>query len=111
MTTLSPEITMQFLYALRAQGVTDKRVLQAMERINRSTFVHYQNERAFDDVPLPINCGQTISQPSVVGLMTQALKVQPRDKVLEVGTGSDIRQRSSHSSPAASIRSNAFRDW
>jgi len=88
MTTLSPEITMQFLYALRAQGVTDKRVLQAMERINRSTFVHYQNERAFDDVPLPINCGQTISQPSVVGLMTQALKVQHRDKVLEVGTGS-----------------------
>jgi protein-L-isoaspartate(D-aspartate) O-methyltransferase len=43
---------------------------------------------AYQDTPLPIPCGQTISQPSVVGLMTQALKVTPRDKVLEVGTGS-----------------------
>src|SRR5690606_18313084 len=41
-----------------------------------------------EDMPLPIACGQTISQPSVVGLMTQALDVQPRDKVLEIGTGS-----------------------
>ncbi len=46
------------------------------------------SERAYEDMPLPISCGQTISQPSVVGLMTQALDVQPRDKVLEVGTGS-----------------------
>jgi protein-L-isoaspartate(D-aspartate) O-methyltransferase len=45
-------------------------------------------ERAYEDMPLPIACGQTISQPSVVGLMTQALSVQPRDTVLEVGTGS-----------------------
>jgi protein-L-isoaspartate(D-aspartate) O-methyltransferase len=48
----------------------------------------YFSNRAYEDMPLPIACGQTISQPSVVGLMTQALNVQPRDKVLEVGTGS-----------------------
>ena len=48
---------------------------------------HFE-DRAYEDTPLPIPCGQTISQPSVVGLMTQALEVGPRDKVLEVGTGS-----------------------
>mmetsp|Transcript_23674 Transcript_23674/g.42182 ORF Transcript_23674/g.42182 Transcript_23674/m.42182 type:complete len:216 (-) Transcript_23674:1893-2540(-) len=80
---------MQFLYALRSKGVTDKRVLQAMEEIDRGPFIRgLFAERAYEDMPLPIACGQTISQPSVVGLMTQALNVSPRDKVLEVGTGS-----------------------
>ncbi len=80
---------MQFLFALRSKGVTDARVLSAMEKIDRGDFVKgLFEERAYEDTPLPIACGQTISQPSVVGLMTQALKVQPRDKVLEVGTGS-----------------------
>ncbi|MEL6467177.1 MAG: protein-L-isoaspartate(D-aspartate) O-methyltransferase [Pseudomonadota bacterium] len=80
---------MQFLYALRSKGVTDKRVLQAMEEIDRGPFVRgLFAERAYEDMPLPIACGQTISQPSVVGLMTQALQVTPRDKVLEIGTGS-----------------------
>ncbi|HVG47368.1 MAG TPA: protein-L-isoaspartate(D-aspartate) O-methyltransferase [Rubellimicrobium sp.] len=85
----SAEHTMQVLYALRSAGVTDPRVLSAMERIDRGLFVrgHFAS-RAHEDVPLPIPCGQTISQPSVVGLMTQALEVQPRDKVLEIGTGS-----------------------
>ncbi|SMX36153.1 protein-L-isoaspartate(D-aspartate) O-methyltransferase [Maliponia aquimaris] len=83
------EAKMQFVYALRSKGVTDKTVLGAMERIDRGLFIQgYFAERAYDDMPLPIACGQTISQPSVVGLMTQALKVGPRDKVLEVGTGS-----------------------
>jgi protein-L-isoaspartate(D-aspartate) O-methyltransferase len=83
------ERKMQFLFALRSRGVTDTRVLTAMERIDRGPFVRgYFNDRAYEDMPLPIACGQTISQPSVVGLMTQALKVTPRDKVLEVGTGS-----------------------
>ena len=83
------EARMQFLYALRSNGVTDARVLQAMERIDRGAFVRGTfAARAYEDVPLPIACGQTISQPSVVGLMTQALDVQPRDKVLEIGTGS-----------------------
>ena len=80
---------MQFLYALRSRGVTDKAVLQAMEEIDRGPFVRgLFADRAYEDMPLPIPCGQTISQHSVVGLMTQALQVTPRDKVLEVGTGS-----------------------
>lgn len=85
----SAERKMQFLFALRSKGVTDARVLTAMERIDRAPFIRgYFADRAYDDMPLPIACGQTISQPSVVGLMSQALKVQPRDTVLEVGTGS-----------------------
>ncbi|WP_297772082.1 protein-L-isoaspartate(D-aspartate) O-methyltransferase [uncultured Roseovarius sp.] len=83
------ERKMQFLFALRSRGVTDKAVLTAMEKIDRGPFIRgYFSERAYEDMPLPIACGQTISQPSVVGLMTQALKVSNRDKVLEVGTGS-----------------------
>ncbi|WP_299782961.1 protein-L-isoaspartate(D-aspartate) O-methyltransferase [uncultured Roseobacter sp.] len=83
------ERKMQFLYALRSKGVTDKRVLSAMEAIDRGPFIRgIFSGRAYEDMPLPIACGQTISQPSVVGLMTQALHVSPRDKVLEVGTGS-----------------------
>ena len=83
------ERKMQFLFALRSKGVTDARVLTAMERIDRGPFIRgYFAERAYEDMPLPIACGQTISQPSVVGLMTQALKVTSRDTVLEVGTGS-----------------------
>jgi protein-L-isoaspartate(D-aspartate) O-methyltransferase len=80
---------MQFLYTLRSHGVTDARVLTAMEQVDRGLFVQgLFAERAYEDRPLPIDCGQTISQPTIVGLMTQALDVQPRDKVLEIGTGS-----------------------
>lgn len=80
---------MQFLFALRSKGVTDTRVLTAMEKVDRAAFIRgLFSERAYEDMPLPIPCGQTISQPSVVGLMTQALKIGPRDTVLEVGTGS-----------------------
>ncbi|WP_417727629.1 protein-L-isoaspartate(D-aspartate) O-methyltransferase [Roseovarius sp.] len=83
------ERKMQFLFALRSKGVTDTRVLTAMEQVDRGPFIRgYFAERAYEDMPLPIACGQTISQPSVVGLMTQALRVSNRDKVLEVGTGS-----------------------
>ena len=87
--THSPEDQMRLIFALRSHGVTDPRVLSAMEKVDRALFLRgIFAERAYDDVPLPIACGQTISQPSVVGQMTQALDVQPRDKVLEVGTGS-----------------------
>ena len=83
------ERKMQFLYALRSKGVTDSRVLTAMEKIDRGPFIRgLFAERAYEDMPLPIACGQTISQPSIVGLMTQALQVSARDTVLEVGTGS-----------------------
>ncbi|WP_378946167.1 protein-L-isoaspartate(D-aspartate) O-methyltransferase [Paracoccus sp. R86501] len=83
------ERKMRFLFQLRSRGVTDPRVLEAMEGIDRGLFVRGQfADRAYEDTPLPIPCGQTISQPSVVGLMTQALAIGPRDTVLEVGTGS-----------------------
>ncbi|MEM1129583.1 MAG: protein-L-isoaspartate(D-aspartate) O-methyltransferase [Pseudomonadota bacterium] len=83
------ERKMQFVFTLRSRGVTDQRVLQAMEKIDRGLFIRGTfAERAYEDTPLPIECGQTISQPSMVGIMTQALKVGPRDTVLEVGTGS-----------------------
>ena len=80
---------MQFLFTLRSKGITDQRVLAAMEKIDRGDYVRgLFAERAYEDMPLPIACGQTISQPSIVGLMTQALSVNSRDMVLEVGTGS-----------------------
>lgn len=83
------EAKMQFVFALRSRGVTDKRVLSAMEAVDRGEFVTGIFEaRAYEDMPLPIASGQTISQPSVVGLMTQALEVTAKSKVLEVGTGS-----------------------
>ncbi|AHD01284.1 protein-L-isoaspartate(D-aspartate) O-methyltransferase [Leisingera methylohalidivorans] len=84
-----PETKMQFLYSVRSRGVTDQKVLEAIEAIDRGMFVRgIFTDRAYEDVPLPIACGQTISQPSVVGMMTQALEISPRDTVLEVGTGS-----------------------
>ena len=80
---------MQFLFSLRSKGITDQRVFTAMEKIDRGDYVRgLFAERAYEDMPLPIACGQTISQPSIVGLMTQALSVNSRDMVLEVGTGS-----------------------
>lgn len=89
MTDSVAERKMQFMYALRSKGITDTRVMTAMEKVDRGLFVKgLFSDRAYEDTPLPIACGQTISQPSVVGLMTQALNVSPRDKVLEVGTGS-----------------------
>ncbi|MFO8128098.1 protein-L-isoaspartate(D-aspartate) O-methyltransferase [Yoonia sp.] len=87
--TFDAATKMQFLYALRSKGVTDARVLTAMEQVDRADYIKGTfADRAYDDMPLPIACGQTISQPSVVGLMTQALQINPRDKVLEIGTGS-----------------------
>lgn len=80
---------MQVLLAARSAGVKNKAVLSALERVDRAAFVSdLFQDRAFDDTPLPISCGQTISQPSIVGLMTEALDVGPRHKVLEIGTGS-----------------------
>jgi protein-L-isoaspartate(D-aspartate) O-methyltransferase len=83
------ERQMQFVYTLRSHGVTNPDVLKAMEATPRAEFLEgIFRERAFEDTPLPIACGQTISQPTVVGLMTQALEVSKRCKVLEIGTGS-----------------------
>ena len=74
---------------IEARGVTDALVLEAMRTVPRHLFVleRYQG-RAYDDTPLPISEGQTISQPYIVALMSQLLKVKPGEKILEVGTGS-----------------------
>lgn len=83
------EQQMQFVFTLRSRGVTNADVLKAMEATSRERFLEgIFAERAYEDTPLPIACGQTISQPTVVGLMTQALAPTRRCKVLEVGTGS-----------------------
>ena len=79
----------RLILSLRQQGVTDPRVLAAMESVDRAVFVHERFlDQAWEDQALPIDCAQTISQPYVVGLMTQALQVGPRHRVLEIGTGS-----------------------
>ena len=79
---------MRLLVALRSAGVTDARVLTAFEGVDRAAFVGPAfRDRAYEDVPLPIGGGQTISQPSVVGVMAQAARIGARDVVLEVGTG------------------------
>ena len=79
----------RLVLSLRSQGVTDPKVLRALEATPRQLFTpDLFQERAFEDSALPIACGQTISQPFIVGLMTQALKIEPRSRVLEIGTGS-----------------------
>jgi protein-L-isoaspartate(D-aspartate) O-methyltransferase len=77
------------LMALRAQGVRDTRVLEAIETIPRELFVEESfADQAYADQALPISCGQTISQPFVVAFMTDRLEVSDRHTVLEIGTGS-----------------------
>ncbi|HEY1427769.1 MAG TPA: protein-L-isoaspartate(D-aspartate) O-methyltransferase [Caulobacteraceae bacterium] len=79
----------RLVLALRSQGVTDPAVLAAIERTPRDLFTpELFRERSWEDSALPIACGQTISQPFIVGLMTQALTLEPRARVLEIGTGS-----------------------
>ena len=74
---------------IAARDVREKRVLDAMRRVQRHRFVPPALiERAYDDTPLPIGYDQTISQPYVVAYMTEALGVERRHKVLEIGTGS-----------------------
>jgi protein-L-isoaspartate(D-aspartate) O-methyltransferase len=74
---------------LRRRGIADARVLEAMARVPRHEFVDERyRDQAYDDSPLPIGEGQTISQPYIVALMLDALAITPADKVLEVGAGS-----------------------
>ena len=74
---------------LRQQGITDQAVLAAIERVPRDVFIPESfHDQAYENTALPIGQGQTISQPAVVGYMTQALELAPRMKVLEIGTGS-----------------------
>lgn len=74
---------------IKGRGIKDKRVLDAMSKIERHLFVDQGlMNRAYEDNPLPIDEGQTISQPYVVALMTELLKLKATDRVLEIGTGS-----------------------
>ena len=78
-----------FVMALRQRGIQDLAVLRAMELVPRALFVDPSFRRfAYNDVALPIACGQTMSQPSVVARMTEALDVLAQHQVLEIGTGS-----------------------
>ncbi|MFZ9485884.1 MAG: protein-L-isoaspartate(D-aspartate) O-methyltransferase [Alphaproteobacteria bacterium] len=85
----TPNHKIRLVMELRRSGVTDTRVLSAIERTPREAFCPPQFlDRAYEDTALPIAHGQTLSAPTVVGLMTQAIEVGARHKVLEVGTGS-----------------------
>jgi len=74
---------------LRARGIRDERLLNAMSEVPRHEFVEPQyRSQAYEDHPLPIGAGQTVSQPYIVGLMLELLRLEPSSKVLEIGTGS-----------------------
>lgn len=74
---------------IRARGITDERVLAAMRKVPRHLFIPEDRRAyAYEDHPVPVGLGQTISQPFIVAYMTDALKLAPTDKVLEIGTGS-----------------------
>lgn len=73
---------------IQRRGVTDRRVLEAMKKVPRKMFVPEEGRlRAYRDGPLPIGCGQTISQPYIVAYMTEQLSIKSGDRVLEIGTG------------------------
>jgi protein-L-isoaspartate(D-aspartate) O-methyltransferase len=74
---------------IAARGIRDPRVIEALRKVPRHRFVPAQEQRrAYADGPLPIGQGQTISQPYIVALMTELVRPQPGDRVLEIGTGS-----------------------
>ncbi|MBN8937177.1 MAG: protein-L-isoaspartate(D-aspartate) O-methyltransferase [Rhizobiales bacterium] len=80
---------MEFMLALRQRGISDKAVLRAMDEVPREHFVEPRfADSAYADRAMPIECGQTISQPYVVAYMTEQLSVKPHHRVLEIGTGS-----------------------
>jgi protein-L-isoaspartate(D-aspartate) O-methyltransferase len=83
------EIRMGFLLDLRRRGIVDQRVLRAMDQVPRENFVAPDHaDAAYADQALPIDCGQTISQPYVVAYMSEQLAIAPNHRVLEIGTGS-----------------------
>ena len=92
---------MGFQLALRRRGISDQAVLRAMDEVPREYFVAPEfTDSAYADQALPIACGQTISQPYVVGYMTERLEVAPEHRVLEIGAGSAIRPPCCRGSPA-----------
>ena len=80
---------MEFLLGLRRRGIMEPAVLRAMDEVPREYFVLAEfSDAAYFDQALPIECGQTISQPYVVAFMTEQLEIEPTHRVLEIGTGS-----------------------
>ena len=80
---------LQFIFNLRTANVTDEKLLSAMEKIPRNHFIKNTFKKfALEDIALPIDCGQTTTQPSTIGIMIQALHITSRCKILEIGTGS-----------------------
>lgn len=90
---LNPKIASERLIKiLRGKGIADERVLDAFRKVPRHLFVDgAMYSQAYDDNALPIGCGQTISQPYVVALMTQLLQLKKDEKILEIGTGSGFQ--------------------
>ena len=85
----SENLKMELVLSLRRAGVTEPVVVATMERVPRDLFVpEVFRSRSYEDITLPIGHHQTLSQPVIVGLMTEALELNDRKKVLEVGTGS-----------------------
>tara|TARA_Y100000588_G_C14134154_1_gene873024 strand:+ start:573 stop:1205 length:633 start_codon:yes stop_codon:yes gene_type:complete len=81
--------TARLLLSIRQEGITNQRILAAFEAVPRHLFVaKVFSDQAYNDIPLPIACDQTINQPSLVAFMINALEVGERMKVLEIGTGS-----------------------
>jgi protein-L-isoaspartate(D-aspartate) O-methyltransferase len=80
---------LKLIQSLRQQGISEDRVLDVIGKVPREAFLETPfADHAYVNQALPIPCGQTISQPYVVARMTQALKVEPHHRVLEIGTGS-----------------------
>ena len=90
---LKPEIARERLIRILQQnGITDERVLEAFRKVPRHLFVDgAMYAQAYDDNAVPIGYSQTISQPSVVALMTQMLRLEKDEKILEIGTGSGFQ--------------------
>jgi len=87
--TINDTAKAKLVMSLRAKGIRDMKVLEALETTRRELFIPKPfADQAYLDQSLPIACGQTISQPFIVAFMTEQLKLQDRSKVLEVGTGS-----------------------
>jgi len=85
----SAQDQVNLIMQLRRRGIRDTKVLRAIERVPRELFVDEAfADHAYQDIALPIECGQTISQPFVVAFMTEKLELEPTHKVLEIGTGS-----------------------
>ena len=85
----SENLKMELILSLRRAGVTEPSVVSTMERVPRELFVpEVFRSRSYEDITLPIGYHQTLSQPAIVGLMTESLQLDDRKKVLELGTGS-----------------------